>query len=142
MAALPHGMLAGAFIAPYSEALMSFSRRDFIAGAVVGSLSLTVDAQDTRQQDSKKAQVQTLAGKRPIIISAANGFPYIEEAFNMLRGGADTLDAATAQSTTAATSWRSRATDRLGGRPVAARPRDVRGPRRRDRGVRVRLPVR
>jgi N4-(beta-N-acetylglucosaminyl)-L-asparaginase len=73
---------------------MSFSRRDFIAGAVVGSLSLSVDAQDTRQQDSKKAQVQTLAGKRPIIISAANGFPYIEEAFSMLRGGADTLDAA------------------------------------------------
>ena len=36
----------------------------------------------------------TLAGKRPIIISAGNGFDYLDEAFAMLSGGADTLDAA------------------------------------------------
>jgi N4-(beta-N-acetylglucosaminyl)-L-asparaginase len=73
---------------------MAFSRRDFMASALVGSLSLGLDAQETEQRDSKRAQVQTLAGKRPIIISAGNGFPYIAEAFNMLRGGVDTLDAA------------------------------------------------
>src|SRR3954464_13976542 len=73
---------------------MAFSRRDFMASALVGSLFLGLGAHETEQRDSKKAQLQTLAGKRPILISAGNGFPYIAEAFNMLKGGADTLDAA------------------------------------------------
>src|SRR5262245_7717073 len=71
---------------------MTVSRRDFLATAVVGSISLNLEAQNS--EESKKAQTQTLAGKRPIIISAGNGFNYIEEAFTMLRNGADTLDAA------------------------------------------------
>jgi N4-(beta-N-acetylglucosaminyl)-L-asparaginase len=73
---------------------MAFSRRDFMASALAGSLSLGLNAQETEPQESKKAQSKTLAGKRPIIISAGNGFPYIAEAFTMLKGGADTLDAA------------------------------------------------
>ena len=73
---------------------MSFSRRDFIATAVLGSVSLSLEGQQTKEQDSKRAQTTTLAGKRPIIISAANGFNYLDEALGMLRGGSDTLDAA------------------------------------------------
>ncbi|HEY7099421.1 MAG TPA: N(4)-(beta-N-acetylglucosaminyl)-L-asparaginase [Terriglobales bacterium] len=71
---------------------MTVSRRDFLATAAIGSISLGLEGQNT--EESKKAQTQTLAGKRPIIISAGNGFNYIEEAFNMLRSGTDTLDAA------------------------------------------------
>ena len=73
---------------------MSISRRDFIATAVLGSVSLSLEGQQTKEQDSKKAQTTTLAGKRPIIVCAANGFNYLDGAFGMLRGGSDTLDAA------------------------------------------------
>jgi len=73
---------------------MAFSRRDFIATAVVGSLSLSMDAQEPKQADSKKTPSQAPAGKSPILISAFNGYEYIEDGFTMLRGGADTLDAA------------------------------------------------
>ena len=73
---------------------MSVSRRDFLTTAVVGSLSLGLQGEQTKEQDSKKAQTTTLAGKRPIIVCAGNGYNYVDEAFNMLRNGADTLDAA------------------------------------------------
>jgi N4-(beta-N-acetylglucosaminyl)-L-asparaginase len=72
---------------------MSFSRRDFIATGVVGSLSLGSKAQETKQ-DSQRPTTRTLAGKRPIIISANNGFNYLDEAFAFLKNGGDTLDAA------------------------------------------------
>src|SRR5256886_12869947 len=73
---------------------MSFSRRDFLTTAVVGSLSLGLESQEQKQQDSRKAQTRTLAGKRPIIVSSANGYNYLDDAYNFLRGGGDTLDAA------------------------------------------------
>jgi len=63
---------------------MSFSRRDFISTTVLGSVSLALSAQ----------AAPAAPGKRPIIISAFNGYEYIEEGFNLLRSGADTLDAA------------------------------------------------
>ncbi len=63
---------------------MSFSRRDFLATTALGSLSLALQAQTT----------PAAPGKRPIIISAFNGYNYIDEGFEMLRKGADTLDAA------------------------------------------------
>ncbi|MBZ5705527.1 MAG: N(4)-(beta-N-acetylglucosaminyl)-L-asparaginase [Acidobacteriia bacterium] len=71
---------------------MSFSRREFLTTAVVGSLSLGLRGQETNEQSSRTAA--NPAGKRPTIITAHNGYNYIDEAFNMLRGGADTLDAA------------------------------------------------
>jgi N4-(beta-N-acetylglucosaminyl)-L-asparaginase len=71
---------------------MSFSRRDFLTTAVVGSLSLGVQGQDSQDQDSRKSESTT--GKRPIIISAGNGYPYIEDGYNLLKSGTDTLDAA------------------------------------------------
>jgi N4-(beta-N-acetylglucosaminyl)-L-asparaginase len=83
---------------------MSFSRRDFIATAVVGSLSLGLHAEqssDPKNQErnsdkpnSDKPNSGTGNGKPPIIICAANGFPYIDDAYRFLRSGGDTLDAA------------------------------------------------
>src|SRR6266550_2456649 len=73
---------------------MSFSRRDFIATGIVSSFSLGINAQETKQEDSRRASTRTLAGKRPIIISANNGFNYLDEAFAFLKNGGDTLDAA------------------------------------------------
>src|ERR1700752_3270191 len=63
---------------------MSFSRRDFLATTALGSLSLALSAQAT----------PAAPGKRPIIISAFNGLNYIDDGFQMLRAGSDTLDAA------------------------------------------------
>ena len=72
---------------------MPFSRRDFLATAALGSLALGVDGQGGKTQDSRRAETKTVA-KRPIIICANNGFNYLDEAFAMLKGGTDTLDAA------------------------------------------------
>ena len=69
---------------------MSFSRRDFLTTAVVGSLALTVEGQDSPDKNSKTQS----PGKRPIIISAGNGFNYLDDAYDFLKNGGDTLDAA------------------------------------------------
>ena len=71
---------------------MSWSRRDFITTAIVGSVSLGLEAQENK--DSKKATTTSVGGKRPIILCAGNGYNYLDEAFTMLKGGADTLDSA------------------------------------------------
>lgn len=63
---------------------MPFSRRDFLATTVVGSLALGVEGQDKPQP----------SGKRPIIICAGNGFNYLDDAYAFLKNGGDTLDAA------------------------------------------------
>src|SRR6266581_604649 len=77
-----------------AEGLVAFSRRDFLTSAVVGSLSLGLGGQEQKEQDSQRAQTRTLAGKRPIIVSSANGYNYLDDAYNFLHGGGDTLDAA------------------------------------------------
>ena len=69
---------------------MSFSRRDFLTTAVVGSLALRVEGQDSSDKNSKTQS----PGKRPIIISAGNGFNYLDDAYDFLKNGGDTLDAA------------------------------------------------
>jgi N4-(beta-N-acetylglucosaminyl)-L-asparaginase len=72
---------------------MAFSRRDFITTAVVSSLSLGVRAQDAPDKTSKTSS-QSSTRKRPIIISAGNGFEYLDNAYAFLKNGGDTLDAA------------------------------------------------
>ncbi len=67
---------------------MSFSRRDFLKTAAVGSVALNLGAAESLAQSGHGA------AKRPIIVCAWNGFNYLDEAFDMLRKGADTLDAA------------------------------------------------
>src|SRR2546422_2805407 len=73
---------------------MSVSRRDFLTGAVVGSLSLGLEGQDRKEQEPKSRPGAQAGGKRPIIVCAGNGFNYLEDAYRFLSGGGDTLDAA------------------------------------------------
>jgi N4-(beta-N-acetylglucosaminyl)-L-asparaginase len=73
---------------------MTLSRRDFLATAIASSLSVSLQGQEIKEQDSKKAQTHTLAGKRPTIISSFNGYNYLGDAFTFLKNGGDTLDAA------------------------------------------------
>jgi N4-(beta-N-acetylglucosaminyl)-L-asparaginase len=73
---------------------MAFSRRDFLSTAVVGAVSLGLEGEERKKRGPDKAEAAAGAGKRPIIISAANGFDYLDEAFEFLKGGGDTLEAA------------------------------------------------
>src|SRR5713226_2215047 len=73
---------------------MTLSRRDFLTTAVVGSLSLGLQGQEKNQPESRKVETGTGAGKRPIIISAHNGYNYLDDAYTFLKSGGDTLDAA------------------------------------------------
>ena len=82
---------------------MPFSRRDFVKTSVLGALATGVGAQASvasslggngrPSQDSSHAS-QSGPYKRPIIVSANNGYAYLEDAFVFLKGGGDTLDAA------------------------------------------------
>src|SRR5438445_3988884 len=78
----------------FQEGGMRFSRRDFLSTTALGSLALGLEAQEEKTKDSRGAEAKTQASKRPIIICAANGLNYLDEGFELLRGGADTLDAA------------------------------------------------
>jgi N4-(beta-N-acetylglucosaminyl)-L-asparaginase len=78
---------------------MTVSRRDFLTTAVVGSLSLGLQGQQSQGQPSKehpanKTEPKSGRGKRPIIVCANNGFNYLDDAYAFLAGGGDTLDAA------------------------------------------------
>ena len=72
---------------------MGFSRRDFLATAALGSVALGLEAQE-QKSDSAQPSATKAAAKLPIIVCANNGFNYLDEAYNMLHSGADTLDAA------------------------------------------------
>lgn len=74
---------------------MSLSRRDFLSSALAGSLSskLDPDAFD-RQVSGEGKEHQNAAPKTPIIISASNGYNYLDDAYALLSGGGDSLDAA------------------------------------------------
>src|SRR5229473_3070406 len=74
---------------------MTFSRRDFLTTTMLGSLSLGLSAQETKEKDSKTRQTMTTGPyPRPIIICAANGLNYLDDAYAFLKNGGDTLDAA------------------------------------------------
>ena len=64
---------------------MRFSRRDFLAVAALGSLARGLEAQEEKTKDARRAETKTMALKRPIIICAANGLSYLDEAFEMLK---------------------------------------------------------
>src|SRR6202161_4514709 len=70
---------------------MKFSRRDFIATTAVGSASLALDLQGQNKTDTN--HVPSTKPKQSIIISAANGYNYLDRAYAVLSGGGDTLDA-------------------------------------------------
>lgn len=71
---------------------MSVSRRDFIGSAISGSIALSAFsgravAQISDKNSFKRAQL-------PVIVCAANGYKYLDDAYAFLSGGGDTLDAA------------------------------------------------
>jgi N4-(beta-N-acetylglucosaminyl)-L-asparaginase len=72
---------------------MAFSRRDFLSTAVVGAVSLGLEGEERNKRDSGKAETRATPGKRSIIVSAYNGFEYLDDAFAFLKNGGDTLDA-------------------------------------------------
>lgn len=69
-----------------------FSRRDFVSAAALGTLSVTSRA-GAAAATAISAQQQQRAAKLPVIISAGNGFPYIDRGYQQLSTGADTLEA-------------------------------------------------
>jgi N4-(beta-N-acetylglucosaminyl)-L-asparaginase len=78
---------------------MSITRRGFIESAVVASLATSLNASDrsaneTSKSESHTSREQTRMGKRPIIVCANNGVNYLDNAYEFLKNGGDTLDAA------------------------------------------------
>jgi N4-(beta-N-acetylglucosaminyl)-L-asparaginase len=67
---------------------MKFSRRDFIATTAATSASLALNLP---AQEQPKPAIG--APKKPIIISASNGYNYLDRGYAVLTGGGDTLDA-------------------------------------------------
>jgi len=70
---------------------MKFSRRDFIATTAIGSASLVLDLQGQTKPDNNS--VPSTKPKKAVIISAANGYNYLDRGYAVLNGGGDTLDA-------------------------------------------------
>lgn len=69
---------------------MASSRREFIASAVAGSLALRGSVSAAAQPERKDSKPVKL----PILISAANGYNYLDDSYSYLAGGGDTLEAA------------------------------------------------
>ncbi len=68
---------------------MSISRRGFVQSALTGAVALSLS-------DSANAETPTQGSgkaKLPLMVSAANGFKYLDEGYSLLAGGGDTLDA-------------------------------------------------
>jgi N4-(beta-N-acetylglucosaminyl)-L-asparaginase len=75
---------------------MTVSRRGFLSSALAGSAGLAISSQ-VKASETKGSQASRSgrhAAKLPIIISAGNGYNYLDDAYSMLSSGADTLDAA------------------------------------------------
>ena len=78
---------------------MTFSRRDFVKTSVVGSVAAGIGATSVFPHASAESGQQGHASqketsKRPVILCANNGLAYVEAAYAVLKGGADTLHAA------------------------------------------------
>ena len=71
---------------------MRFSRRDFLGTAAAGAVALGLEPERSQAQEKNGASFKPPA--RGIIISAGNGFDYLDEGYEILRKGGDTLDAA------------------------------------------------
>lgn len=72
---------------------MTVSRRDFVKTSVLGAVAAGVGGPAALSAATEQASSAS-SPKRPVIICAHNGRAYIEAAYDFLKGGGDTLDAA------------------------------------------------
>jgi len=72
---------------------VTFSRRDFVKTSVLGAVAAGVGTPTALAAETGQASAAG-SPKRPVIICAHNGRAYIEAAYDFLKGGGDTLDAA------------------------------------------------
>jgi hypothetical protein len=63
---------------------LSFSRREFVKTSVLGAVAAGIGTQAVAEDAGSGAR------KRPIIVSANNGYAYLEGAFAFLKSGGDT----------------------------------------------------
>ena len=68
------------------------TRREFVSAAALGALGGAVGARGATTSPTPAPTQQQRAGKLPIIVSAGNGYPYLERAYKIIDGGGDTLD--------------------------------------------------
>jgi N4-(beta-N-acetylglucosaminyl)-L-asparaginase len=74
---------------------MPVSRRDFLTSALAGSVAVGLSADaEAAQESPENKKAERHAAKLPIIICAANGYNYLDQAYAFLSDGGDTLDAA------------------------------------------------
>jgi N4-(beta-N-acetylglucosaminyl)-L-asparaginase len=74
---------------------MPISRRDLLTSALAGSVSLGFAGHSANvQESSAHPRNEKRAAKLPLILCAWNGYNYLDEAYSLLAGGGDTLDAA------------------------------------------------
>lgn len=69
------------------------TRRDFVSAAALGAIGGAVGA-EAASAKAVPPQQSLRAARLPIVVSAGNGFPYIERGYRQLSDGADTLVAA------------------------------------------------
>ena len=70
---------------------MSFTRRELVSGLALGAFGGIVGRAGAAPQVTAKQTMR--AGALPILVSAGNGYAFLEDAYRDLHGGADTLDA-------------------------------------------------
>ena len=73
---------------------MTLSRRDFVSGIALGALGAATTGADATPAIEPKQKMR--AASTPVIVSAGNGFAYLDRAYELLKGGGDTLEAALA----------------------------------------------
>lgn len=66
---------------------MSVSRRQFLTAAAISSLALGLEAQENKPSGQAKM------ARKPVLISAMNGFNYLDRGYALLHGGGDPLEA-------------------------------------------------
>jgi N4-(beta-N-acetylglucosaminyl)-L-asparaginase len=74
---------------------MKFTRREFVATTALGSASIALDLHGQQQAPNYQTENQSPATtpKAPVMVSAANGYNYLDRGYAVLTGGGDTLDA-------------------------------------------------
>ena len=72
------------------------TRREFVSAAALGALGSAVGARAAGTVPAPVSTQQQRAAKLPIIVSAGNGYPYLERGYRQLSDGGDTLEAALA----------------------------------------------